>query len=71
VLEELGKATRDGAGWHQCLEVLDRTLAGEAAGDYDPGRWRELRDTYAERFGADASVLGPPQEWEDEHGEGS
>ncbi len=68
VLEELGKATRDGAGWHQCLEVLDRSLAGDSDRDHDPRRWRELRDAYAERFGPEASVLGPPREWEDEHG---
>lgn len=67
-LEELGKATRDGAGWHQCLEVLDHALEGGSRRDYDPRRWRELRDSYAERFGPDASVLGPPQQWEDEHG---
>jgi uncharacterized protein YndB with AHSA1/START domain len=67
-LEELGKATRDGAGWHQSLEALDRTLAGAEARDYDSDRWRELRDLYAERFGPEASVLGPPQEWEEAHG---
>jgi uncharacterized protein YndB with AHSA1/START domain len=71
VLDELGKATRDGAGWHQSLEALDRALAGERTRDYDSDRWRELRDTYAERFGPDASGLGPPQEWEDEYGDRS
>jgi len=68
-LEELGKATRDGAGWHQSLETLDRLLAGEQRRGQDMDQWRELRDVYAERFGADASVLGPPQEWEDAHGD--
>jgi len=67
--EELGKATRDGAGWHQALEALDRGIAGEQSRDYDPCRWGELRDAYAARFGPEASVLGPPQEWEDEYGE--
>jgi uncharacterized protein YndB with AHSA1/START domain len=67
VLEELGKATRDGAGWHQCLEELDRALVGEQTRDHEPRRWRELRDAYAGRFGPDASVLGPPQEWDDEY----
>lgn len=66
--DELGKATRDGAGWHQSLEGLGCALAGEQGRDDDPGRWRELRDAYAERFGPEASVLGPPQEWEDQHG---
>lgn len=68
-LDELGKATRDGAGWHQSLEGLERALAGGGAHDYDSRRWRELRDAYAERFGPEASVLGPPQEWEDEYGD--
>jgi uncharacterized protein YndB with AHSA1/START domain len=68
VLEELGKATRDGAGWHQSLDALDRTLDGDRSRDYDPGRWRVLRDTYAGEFGPEASVLGPPQEWEDQYG---
>ena len=68
-LDELGKATRDGAGWHQSLEALDRALAGEQGRDYDTDHWRELRDVYAERFGPDASVLGPPQEWEDAYGD--
>lgn len=64
-LDELGKATRDGAGWHQCLDALDRTLDGVDGRDLDPDRWRELRDSYADQFGPEASVLGPPQEWED------
>ncbi len=66
----LGKATRDGAGWHQSLEGLKRVLAGAPArpGTHDAGEWRSLRDAYAERFGPEASVLGPPQEWQDEFG---
>ena len=58
-------AARDGAGWHRSLEALDRALAGEQGRDYDTDHWRELRNVYAERFGPEASVLGPPQEWED------
>jgi uncharacterized protein YndB with AHSA1/START domain len=59
-LDMLGKATRDGAGWHQCLDALGRSLAGDPARPDDPDRWRSLRDAYAERFGPDASTLGPP-----------
>ena len=33
-----------------------------------PEHWRSLRDAYAERFGPEASVLGPPEEWEAEYG---
>jgi uncharacterized protein YndB with AHSA1/START domain len=67
-LDELGKATRDGAGWHQSLQGLERVLAGDHTRGYDPDQWRSLRDAYAEQFGPEASVLGPPQEWEDEYG---
>jgi uncharacterized protein YndB with AHSA1/START domain len=67
-LDELGKATRDGAGWHQSLMGLERALAGEQTRDYDPDVWRELRDVYAKRFGPAASVMQPPAEWEDEYG---
>jgi uncharacterized protein YndB with AHSA1/START domain len=66
-LNELGKATRDGAGWHQCLDSLSLSLAADPQRPDDADRWRALRDTYAARFGADASTLGPPQEWEDVH----
>jgi uncharacterized protein YndB with AHSA1/START domain len=67
-LDVLGKATRDGAGWHQCLDSLELQLAGDPARPDDPDRWRSLRDSYAERFGPDASTLGPPQEWKEVHG---
>jgi uncharacterized protein YndB with AHSA1/START domain len=67
-MEELGKATRDGAGWHQCLDSLDRHLVGTPGRSDDSDQWRRLRDVYAERFGPEASVLGPPKEWEELHG---
>jgi uncharacterized protein YndB with AHSA1/START domain len=66
-LDELGKATRDGAGWHQCLDSLSLSLAADPRRPEDPDRWRGLRDVYADRFGPEASTLGPPQEWEDAH----
>ena len=31
-IEELGKAARDGAGWHTCLDMLERDLEGGAPG---------------------------------------
>jgi uncharacterized protein YndB with AHSA1/START domain len=67
---ELGKAARDGTGWHLCLDNLARSLAGvrppgPSAGD----EWRELNRAYVARFGPEASTLGPPEEWEDLHGE--
>jgi uncharacterized protein YndB with AHSA1/START domain len=59
---ELGKAARDGTGWHLCLDNLARGLAGEQP---SPGDWRELNRGYMERFGPEASTLGPPEEWEE------
>ncbi len=31
-------------------------------------RWREVHDSYVERFGPEASAIGPPEEWERVHG---
>jgi uncharacterized protein YndB with AHSA1/START domain len=45
------KASRDGAGWHVCLDRLERLLGGEdgpaATGASD--RWRRLYDEYQRR----------------------
>jgi uncharacterized protein YndB with AHSA1/START domain len=62
--DELGKAARDAAGWHECLD----RLAYELEGSTPPGwgeRWRQLHALYVERFGPDAATLGPPEGWED------
>jgi len=65
---ELGKAARDGAGWHVCLDMLGEAL-GAGGGDTAAGdRWRAVHSGYVERFGPAASSIGPPQEWEDAHG---
>jgi uncharacterized protein YndB with AHSA1/START domain len=58
--EELGKAARDGAGWHACLDLLGCAVAGRVAPWTAAERWKELRDTYIERFGPEASTVGPP-----------
>jgi uncharacterized protein YndB with AHSA1/START domain len=65
-MAELGKAARDGAGWHVCLNNLAYVLAGEPAPGADPGGdWPAVNRVYQERFGPEASTLGPPKEWED------
>jgi uncharacterized protein YndB with AHSA1/START domain len=66
--DELGKAARDGAGWHACLDALAADLSGENAGGPED-RWRAVRKEYVDRFGPDASTIGPPKEWVDTHGE--
>jgi uncharacterized protein YndB with AHSA1/START domain len=63
-ITELGKAARDGAGWHECLDRLEADLDGvapPAAGE----RWRETNPIYTERFGPEAATIGPPAGWEE------
>ncbi|GGK73660.1 SRPBCC domain-containing protein [Mangrovihabitans endophyticus] len=71
-MAEFGKAARDGAAWHLCLDDLATDLATDLAGDRNDtehgDRWREVNKVYAARFGPEASTMGPPQEWEDKHG---
>jgi uncharacterized protein YndB with AHSA1/START domain len=66
--EELGKAARDGAGWHACLDLLGYRLDDQDAPWSSADRWRQVRGGYIERFGADASRIGPPEDWERAHG---
>jgi uncharacterized protein YndB with AHSA1/START domain len=66
--EELGKAARDGAGWHVCLEQLAYALEGVDLPWKPEEHWKEVNAAYAERLGPEASTLGPPQEWIDAHG---
>lgn len=68
-LEELGKAARDGAGWHECLERLVYELAGQAAPWGSVDRWRQVHPEYVDRLGPEAAAIGPPEEWERVHGE--
>ncbi len=67
--DELGKAARDAAGWHVCLEQLDCAVDGDSLPWLPADRWREVHPGYVERFGPAASTLGPPEEWERAHGE--
>jgi uncharacterized protein YndB with AHSA1/START domain len=67
-LEGIGKAARDGAGWHTCLDALELALAGRPDREVLSDRWRAVHPGYVERFGPDAATEGPPQEREDAHG---
>jgi uncharacterized protein YndB with AHSA1/START domain len=56
--DEIGKAARDAAGWHACLDALEASLGGASI---DPTRvWGEVHPQYVERFGASAATIGPP-----------
>jgi len=59
--DELGKAARDAAGWHACLDRLEHTLDGTQP-DWAPGeRWQAVHATYVSRFGPRAATIGPPE----------
>ena len=55
---DVGKAARDAAGWHACLDALDSDLDGTAPPER---RWDEVHPHYVERFPAVASTVGPPE----------
>jgi uncharacterized protein YndB with AHSA1/START domain len=59
VLSDIGKGARDAAGWHVCLDNLERWLAGEPTGEGN--EWEPLNLEYASRFGPEAATLGPPE----------
>jgi uncharacterized protein YndB with AHSA1/START domain len=67
---EYAKAARDAAGWHVCLEQLAYVAGGEELPFTPSDRWREVHPDYVDRLGPEASVLGPPEEWERAHGAG-
>jgi hypothetical protein len=57
--DEPGKAARDGAGWHECLDRLVSELDGT------PQRpmgelWVEVHPRYVTHLGPDAATIGPP-----------
>jgi uncharacterized protein YndB with AHSA1/START domain len=58
---EQGKAARDAAGWHACLDGLESELAGERAGWTVGERWQAVHGAYVERFGPAGATIGPPE----------
>jgi uncharacterized protein YndB with AHSA1/START domain len=58
--DEIGRAARDAAGWHACLDVLAARLAGSPPDFAPEERWEEVHPRYVERFGPEASSIGPP-----------
>jgi uncharacterized protein YndB with AHSA1/START domain len=60
-LEELGKAARDGAGWHTCLDGLAALLDHKNNPPDATERWREVHSTYVTDFGPDAATVEPPE----------
>ena len=60
--DDLGKAARDAAGWHECLDRLVSELDGVPPPAWGE-RWRQAHPAYVARLGPDASVIGPPPGW--------
>ncbi len=60
-LAERGKAARDGAGWHACLDQLAYHLDGAEPPWTAAERWGQVHDSYVERFGPEAATIGPPE----------
>jgi uncharacterized protein YndB with AHSA1/START domain len=58
--DEYGKAARDGAGWHACLDMLGFALDGTTPPGDNGAYWRQIHPGYVERFGPEASAIGPP-----------
>jgi len=58
--DERGKAARDAAGWHACLDLLGYELDQEPPPWSPRERWQIVHDGYVERFGPEASTIGPP-----------
>jgi hypothetical protein len=57
---EHGKAARDAAGWHVCLERLAALCDGTEP-PWEPSvRWHLVHRAYVERLGSATSVIGPP-----------
>jgi uncharacterized protein YndB with AHSA1/START domain len=59
-ITDLGKAARDGAGWHVCLDGLEADLDGAPAPTM-PDSWQAIHPSYVSEFGPAASTIGPPK----------
>ena len=68
---EIGRAARDAAGWHTCLDLLGYDMAGVKAPWPQDDRWRAVHADYVRVLGQEAATIGPPAEWEDTHGPAS
>ncbi len=60
-LEAVGKAARDGAGWHVCLDNLVHHLDGTTPEATMSDRWRAVHPDYVSALGPEAATIGPPQ----------
>lgn len=60
-LDQRGKAARDAAGWHVCLDGLAAHLRGEPDARESMSQWKDVHPRYLESFGPEAATIGPPE----------
>jgi uncharacterized protein YndB with AHSA1/START domain len=60
VFDEFGRAARDAAGWHTCLELLEYHLDGNTPAFSQGEHWPEIHKAYVEHLGPEAATIGPP-----------
>lgn len=60
VFDERGKAARDAAGWHVCLDDLARSLQPPDESTEPPPGWEVRFDQYRRELGPEASSILPP-----------
>ena len=60
-LAERGKAARDAAGWHTCLDALGAALREQPEPRQEKVDWSEVHGYYVELFGPEAATVGPPE----------
>jgi hypothetical protein len=66
-LEELGKAARDGAGWHTCLDALSAHLDGAPTLAVQRRGGARCTQTTSPRSGPPRPRLGHPRGWRSDH----
>jgi uncharacterized protein YndB with AHSA1/START domain len=59
-ITELGKAARDGAGWHACIDALVLVVDDDKPDWEGTQRWAQVHPSYVETFGPEAATIGPP-----------
>jgi uncharacterized protein YndB with AHSA1/START domain len=60
-LDDRGRAARDAAGWHTCIDALAADLGGGPNPRDETSRWSEVHSGYVEAFGPEAATVGPPE----------
>jgi uncharacterized protein YndB with AHSA1/START domain len=58
---ERGKAARDAAGWHVCLDALEVELDGSRSTGDTREQWQAVHPHYVASLGPEAATIGPPQ----------